>query len=145
MNLIKEHSGFAVFTAIMLLLSFIHKDTFFLIVLFYILLLNILLSSFIHHKHRTLIARSFWCLVILIGLLTYCVNNYMPHGAWIDPDCISYQGDPRGDGGENECVEDTRDLNIPDWATFIRNNGIILLLALSFAAICASNKNDGSN
>lgn len=65
----------------------------------------------------------------------------MPHGPMIDTGDIVCQNDDRGPCGE-KYIEDTRGLDIPNWAKVLRESGVMLLFGLAFAGICAGRKND---
>lgn len=78
-----------------------------------------------------------WCIfAILIGLSIYV--KFLPHGPMINTgyDCVEYN-----DGRSTKCgdqyKEDTRRLNIPEWAKFIRGDSgfFLLLLGLPILAI----------
>lgn len=77
-----------------------------------------------------------WVGAILTCLLYFYVNHFMPRGPIFntgEEECIEYN-----DGRSMDChdryVEDTRGLNIPDWAKFLKNDtsswvlGFIVLL-----------------
>lgn len=53
--------------------------------------------------------------------LTFYVNYYMPRGPQYPSGDIVCMNDGRGPCGE-EMLEDTSNLNIPNWATFLRKN-----------------------
>lgn len=76
-----------------------------------------------------------WMFSISIALTIY-VNKFMPHGPMINTgyDCVEVD-----DRGHMECgdqyVEDTRNLNIPDWAKFMREYFLIVILGEAFLAM----------
>lgn len=73
----------------------------------------------------------FLIIIIVLGGLTFYVNNYMPKGEMI----------PTGyddDRGREIYVEDYRELNIPDWAKVIKGNfSSIMLIIFTMAFISA--------
>lgn len=65
-----------------------------------------------------------WILAIITCLLYGYVNNFMPRGPMIntgEEECVEYN-----DGRSMDChdryIEDTRKLNIPKWAIFLKDN-----------------------
>lgn len=62
-------------------------------------------------------------LAIIIFMLTMYVQYGMPHGPMINTgyDCVEYN-DGRSTACGEQYVEDTRRLNIPGWAKFLREN-----------------------
>ncbi len=83
-----------------------------------------------------------WCmLVICIGLFFYVKT--LPHGPMINmgEECNEYN-DGRSMGCADRYVEDTRNLNIPGWAKFIRgdSNFIFLLIGLIILAMYLQTK-----
>lgn len=73
-----------------------------------------------------------WIFAITIGLTIY-VNYFMPHGPSYPTGEIVCQNDERGPCGE-EYKEDMRNLNIPDWAKFMREYFLLVLLVEFFLA-----------
>jgi len=69
-------------------------------------------------------AVSIWVLFWGLFALTYYVNNYMPHGPSYD------NGDVVCRGENGPCAEatqeDLRNINIPDWAKLLRNDGWLI-------------------
>lgn len=79
------------------------------------------------------IARFIVSLCLIFGALTFYVNWYMPHGEKI------YTGDPVCSAGERgSCSESFKEdlitIEIPDWAKFIRNNGVGLFMILAIVS-----------
>jgi len=65
--------------------------------------------------------------IVLMGLIIY-VNYYMPHGEMID---TGYEIDPpewSSGGPVEKYVEDMRELNISNWAKFLRANTTAIFL-----------------
>lgn len=85
-------------------------------------------------------SRLIWALFIVLCASMFYVNHYLPHGPMIDTGDVVCQNDDRGPCGE-KYIEDTRRLNIPDWAKFFRTSEAELLIyALAFAGIIASSR-----
>ena len=77
--------------------------------------------------------------VIIFGLTTY-VNWYMPHGPMIDTGDVVCRNDDRGPCSE-AYIEDTRNLDIPEWAKFLRTSeNELLIFGLAFAAVYVSHR-----
>jgi hypothetical protein len=53
-----------------------------------------------------------WIILIVLGVLTAYVNNYMPRGEY-------YPTVYENDEGREIYFEDLRELNIPNWAKFL--------------------------
>lgn len=98
------------------------RNVFYTPLVFSVVLIYFLLSDYLVGSKRKIVAALIWTLVVVIGSLTFYVNNYMPHGP-ID-----------------EYFEDTRNLNIPEWAKFFRHNGVALSFVLLFAGMAASSR-----
>jgi len=64
-----------------------------------------------------------WITVLTLMGLTFYVNHSMPHGEYFP---TGYYDD---ETGREKYWEDMRELNIPDWAKFLRENteGIVIL------------------
>jgi len=121
-----------------------HKELFFSLLLAYGLAIKFLLSDSLSAKLRKIFAVSIWStLVVLVGLTVY-VNYGIPHGPSYPTGDIVCQNDDRGPCGE-EYKEDLRNVDIPNWAKFLRKSeGELLLFGLLFAGIVVSgvkNKN----
>src|ERR1035437_3136436 len=117
-NFLKKYKWWIIFGVLVILGDILFKDLLFTIIFSYVLFINFLMSDFIKEKFRGIVV-----IVLLIALisclgLTIYVNRYLPHGTMVDTGeteevCI----------GDKSCkeveryVEDTRNLNIPDWAT----------------------------
>ena len=88
-----------------------------------------------------------WIIVITLIGLTFYVNWYMPHGPMID---TGYEIEPpewsRG-GPVEKYVEDMRELNIPNWAKFLRKNttGIFIIGLLVAGSISDRTKKGSSD
>lgn len=82
-----------------------------------------------------------WIFAILIGLTIYV--RFLPHGPMLNmgEDCFE-----TNDGRTTTCgdryVEDTRRLNIPEWAKFIRGDSrfILFLIGLPILAMYLQTK-----
>lgn len=75
-------------------------------------------------KRYNVLRKVTWILCLVTFAFIFYVNWYMPHGPMINSG-TEICWDPRGgEGGQckDEYVEDTRSLNIPLWAKFLREN-----------------------
>jgi hypothetical protein len=89
------------------------------------------------------LARAIWAVFLIFFATTYYVNHYLPHGPHIDTGDVVCQNDGRGPCGESY-IEDTRRLNIPSWAKFLRTSEAdLLLLGLALAGVCVSYRPKG--
>lgn len=78
-----------------------------------------------------------------MAALTFYVNWYMPHGPKYPTGEIVCQNDDRGPCGE-QYKEDTRNLDIPEWAKFLRTSeATLLVMGLLFAGIVVGNRPEG--
>jgi len=141
---IKQKWSLILVAIILLALDIWHKEIFFSILFAYGLLIKFFLSDFLSAKLRKIFAIIIWTVfVVLVGLTVY-VNYGMPHGPSYPTGDIVCQNDDRGPCGE-EYKEDLRNVDIPNWAKFLRKSeGQLLLFGLLFAGIVISgvkNKN----
>lgn len=115
-----------------------HKELFFSILLAYGLIIKFFLSDYLSPKLRKIFAVAIWTsLIVLVGLTVY-VNYYMPHGPSYPTGDVVCQNDDRGPCRE-EYKEDLRNVDIPNWAKFLRRSeGELLLFGLLFAGIVIS-------
>ncbi|MEK7173259.1 MAG: hypothetical protein AAB723_00170 [Patescibacteria group bacterium] len=129
---------------ILISLDIWHKEIFFSIFFAYGLMIKFFLSDSLSVKLRKTFAVVIWTVfVVLVGLTVY-VNYGMPHGPSYPTGDIVCQNDDKGPCGE-EYKEDLQNVDIPNWAKFLRKSeGELLLLGLLFAGIVISgvkNKN----
>lgn len=81
-------------------------------------------SKFLHN-----LSIIIWVIFFIVLGMTYYVNHYMPHGPSFPTGDIVCQNDGRGPCGE-EYKEEMSGLAIPEWAKFLREYFILVLLAL---------------
>ena len=117
------------------------KEFFYPLLLLYWLFIKLLLSDFLKWKIKKAVSVSIWATTIVIAGLTFYVNWYLPHGPSYPTGEYICMNDERGPCGP-EYVEDMRNLNIPDWAKFIRHWGTGLIIASVFAGISSSIKRE---
>jgi len=142
MNILKKHSGLIVLTIIIISLDVMHRELFFSILLSYGLLIKFFLSDFLRNEPRKILSIIIWsCFAIILGLTIY-VNYYLPHGPSCPTGEIVCKNDDRGPCGE-EYREDLQNVDIPEWAKFLRKSeGNLILMGLCFAGIAISIKKD---
>lgn len=80
-----------------------------------------------------------WGFFVVYLVATFYVNHYMPHAPMIDTGDVVCRNDGRGPC-EESYIEDTRYLNIPDWAKFLRRDGRLLFFALPILALYLKSK-----
>lgn len=90
---------------------------------------------------KKLLGIIIWTLFFINIVLTVYVNYCLPHGLSYSTGDIVCQNDGRGPCGESY-REDLSQVDIPDWAKFIRSNGIFLFFVLGIAGVIVSNKNE---
>lgn len=137
MNIFKKYPSLTIFAVFCTSLSLYQRDSFFFILLLYVMLINFLLSGSLSIRIRKALEIVTWVSVATIICLIGYVNHYLPHGPMIDIgyDCTEYN-DGRSTACGEQYLEDDRNLNIPDWAKFLRSSeSTQLLLSLSFIAI----------
>lgn len=76
--------------------------------------------------YNTLGIIVWWIFAISFGLTIY-INYFMPHGPSYPTGDIVCQNDDRGPCGD-EYKEDMSNLNIPDWAKFMRRYFLLILV-----------------
>ena len=74
--------------------------------------------------------------VLLVGGITGYGNNFFPHGPAIPTGDYVCENDDRGPCHE-ATLEDTRNLNVPAWVKFERDNESAVLLSLLGVAVFA--------
>ena len=80
-----------------------------------------------------LLGLATWALFIAMGGVTYYVNHYMPHGPSYPTGEMVCENDDRGPCGE-EYKKDMRRVPIPEWAKFLREYFILVLMPLGVGA-----------
>jgi len=76
-----------------------------------------------------------WVSFVITSGLVFYVNHYMPHGPSYATGEYVCENDDRGPCGP-EYKEDTQNLNIPNWAIFIKNSeGQLLWMGLLFLGV----------
>ena len=81
------------------------------------------------------LANIVWIVCFLIFGLTVYVNWYLPHSTKLIDTGIESCPDNSVDCAE-QYQEDMRKLNIPDWAKFLRRNGLNLFVGLIILGTC---------
>lgn len=144
-NFLKKYKWWIIFGVLAVLVDTLTRYLFFTIIFSYVLFIKFLLSNFLKEKSRKIIKIIILIILISSSGLTIYVNYYLPHGQMIDTGeteevCI----------GDRNCkeveryVEDTRNLNIPDWAKFLRRYGNMMFFALFFAFIVSMKKEENN-
>ena len=142
MDIFKKHSKLIILTIILISLDIYQKDLFFTIFLLYGLIIKFFLSESMNERLRKVLAIATWTAFLITTFLFYYSNHNFPRGPMIDTGDVVCQNDDRGPCGE-KFIEDTRNLNIPEWAKFFkRSEGSLLWMGLLFAGIVISKKKD---
>lgn len=129
-----------ILTAIILIsLDILIKEFFFT----YFLIIKFLLSDYLSTKLRKIFTNTMWTAVIILIGLTIYVNYGMPHGPSYPTGDIVCKYD-RGPCRE-EYLEDLRNIDIPNWAKFIRRSGLLVMFALVFAGVASSSGGKNKN
>ena len=82
----------------------------------------------------------FWITLFIFMVLTFYINWYMPRGEMIDMGYEVESPDYSGRGSVEKFIEDVRELDIPNWAKFLRLNVYKLVVILLFAGGLLENK-----
>jgi energy-coupling factor transporter transmembrane protein EcfT len=139
----KKYSGTIILSVILVFLAIFTKDLFFLVILLYGLFIKLLLSEFITGKLRKVTSGVIWGSFTIFFCLGFYVNYQLPHGPKYPTGEVVCQNDERGPCTE-EYKEDMGNLNIPEWAKFIRSSsGMIVIIGLLFAGIASGAKVEG--
>lgn len=141
-NLFKENKGIIIWSIILLSLGIYHKDPFFIMILAYSYIIKFLLSDILKKKTRKNIAMSLLVFIGIIFVLVFYTNNFMPRGETID--LTEYGCEPSQNREEYEdCYrEDMRNLQIPEWAKFLRSNWLVIEFALIGMVLVSYYKED---
>lgn len=82
---------------------------------------------------------TFGVIGAILLALTYYVNHYLPRGTMLPTGDIVCMNDGRGPCGESR-VEELSELDIPEWAKFLRSNLIWTMLFFGVSTIVLANK-----
>jgi len=94
----------------------------------------------INKKIWQVLAIIIWAAFFIVAGLIYYVNHYLPHGPSYPTGEYACGFDDRGPCVE-EYKEDLRNVNIPNWAKFLRRSeGMLLLFGLGIAGAVISSK-----
>lgn len=142
LNFFKKHTGIILLSVLLLSLGIYHRDLFFIIVLAYTYIIKFLLSDILKKKTRKNIAMSLLVFIGIIFVLVLYANNFMSRGETID--LTEYGCEPSQNREEYEdCYrEDMRNLQIPEWAKFLRSNWLVIEFALIGMALVSYYKEE---
>lgn len=142
MNILKKHSKIIILAIILISLDIYWKELFFTIFLLYGLIIKFFLSESMNEKLKKVLVIVVWTAFLIVSFLFYYSNHNFPRGPMINTGDVVCQNDDRGPCGE-KFIEDTRNLNIPEWAKFFkRSEGALLWMGLLFAGIVISKRKD---
>ncbi len=141
-DFLKKNTRWVVFAIFAVALDFLQRGYFFTMFFVYALFINFLASGFLKEKFKKIVNAVILVILISSFGLTVYVNWYLPRGPMIDTGeteevCIA---DNRGCKEVERYVEDTRNLDIPEWAKFLKRYGLMTLLLIAFAYIASTKK-----
>lgn len=138
MNEIKKHLGLIILTVVAILFDIFAKELLFTLLLAYGLFIKYLLSDTTSNEIRKVLAVQIWAMFALASFLLYYSNNQFPRGPMIDTGDVVCENDDRGPCHE-KYIENTSNLNVPDWVKFFKGSeGSLLWMGLLLAGIVAS-------
>ena len=140
-NFIKNNPAAVVLSVLLIFLSCFFKNPLFAILLVYGFFIKLLVSKHFNNRIKKKIATTIWSIFVILFCIGIYVNWVLPHGPSYPTGEVVCKYDDRGPCVE-QYVEDMRNLNIPDWARFLRKNSNLLLIGLAFAGFCAKPEED---
>lgn len=139
---VTKHLILIIISILLISLDIFWREIFFTLFLAYGLFIKFLLSAIARGNLKKILAAIIWISFAVIFGLTIYVNYYMPHGPNYPTGEVVCQNDDRGPCRE-KYMEDLGNLNIPNWAKFLRRSeGTLLLMGLLFAGLTISNKDE---
>lgn len=146
MNTIKKYKGAIIISIVILAFALFVKDLSLIVLLAYGLGIYLLIVLPIHKKLRATLAVIIWVAFIMVSGLFYYSNHYFPRGPLYDTGDVVCQYDDISGPCREKYIEDTRELNIPEWGRFFKSSsGEFLWLVLLFAGIAISTKKEASS
>lgn len=143
MKIIKQYGIWILLSLAFTWLTFADRDFFWVLIFVYIVVIYLFLNTELNDRLTKFLKISIWTLFLLVTALTFYTNYYLPHGPSYPTGDIVCMNDGRGPCGESY-IEDTTNLDIPEWAKFLRDSkGGLLWMGLLFAGIVVSNKKRG--
>src|SRR3990167_9885283 len=140
MFMLKKHLGIIILTFFVVLLDIFQKQIFFTVLLAYALLIKLFSSELLNDRLRKALIIIIWTAFLLATFLLYYSNHYFPKGPMINTGDVVCQNDGRGPCSE-KFIEDTSNLNVPEWVKFFKQSeGMLLWMGLLFAGIVISYK-----
>ena len=91
----------------------------------------------ISQRTAQILANVAWVIFFVLLGLTFYVNHHMPHGPLFSTGDYDCQNDGRGPCGES-FIEETRNLDIPEWAKFLRRYDVLVFLTLGIGGLYLS-------
>lgn len=133
-SFLKKHSIIILVSIILLALTIFQRDTFFAAILVFVLFIKFLLSNSLGNKIKKTLLMGVWVLAFMFCGLVFYVNYNFPHGPAYSTGEFICENDDRGPCHE-EYREDMSDLNMPDWAKFLREYWILFLIGLIITGV----------
>jgi hypothetical protein len=138
-NFLKENPGMTFLSVILCSLAVIHKDLSMLVILLYIYIAKLFWSDFFSAKIKKTLTKCVWVTAAVLILLSLYEDAHFPHGPEYGTGDVECANDGRGPCAESY-KEDMRELNIPEWVKFLRENKLGLFLGLTGLGIALSRK-----
>lgn len=140
-DFIKKNNIILIGSVVLIALSIFGNDIFYVWCLFYILFIKFLVSKNIASRFKKMLKVIIWSVFLVAIVLAVYANRFLPDG----PSYPTGDYNCNGNGGAcyEEYKEDTRGLDIPSWAKFLKSSsGFLLILGLAFAGVVASQEED---
>ena len=139
-NILKKHSGLVLLIIIVILYDIFYGKLFLSILLLYGLFIKFLVSDSLSRNLAKVLSKLIWTAFFLSIFFLYYSNHYFPKGPIYYTGEFNCINDGRGPCYE-DYVEDTRNLDIPEWAKFFkRSEGELLFLGLLFVGIVVNER-----
>ena len=139
-NILKKHIGLVLLIIIVILYDVFYGGLFLSVLLLYGLFIKFLLSDLLSINLSKALSKLVWLAFFLSVFFVYYSNHYFPKGSRVYTGDIVCQYDDRGPCRERY-IEDTRNLDIPEWGKFFKSSkGELTVFGLLFAGIVVINK-----
>lgn len=146
MKWLKQNWKILALAILAILYSFWTSDILWVVLFIYGMIIRYFLIATIPEKLLNFFRVTIWVIFFLWTASMFYVNYYLPHGDSYPTGDVVCQNDDRGPCAE-QYKEDMSDLNIPNWAKFLRSSGGFLTwmgLLLVGIMISSKNKNEES-
>jgi hypothetical protein len=139
-NWIKQNLGKVIVITCMVGLTLRDSDPFWVVLLILGAGTYLILTKPISKNFCRTISIMVWVAFFTVGGLIYYANHHLPHGPSYPTGEIVCQNGERCPCAE-EYKEDLSNINIPNWAKFLkRSEGLLLFFGLGLVGVAISNK-----